>query len=217
MFSWMSFRQETGEKRWKPEILGRAPGLSSPLILAVPSSLTPELLRKHLHPLTGPGQPSLSDSDHNASSAFPEQNSRGNSGRDPVWPQGWWLDTWAPLWPPYQRPAQVHLRLPAVGQCCAHKLVSIQCQIQSLNCLPKYTLTWTFLCTLINQRLWPQRGSDIQAVMPGPKWTPQTYSVSSNQGMGPRSPRTVTSSDYCQTYRLSLRGISSGTSIPRMR
>ena len=83
---------QTGDWREKMETRDTGQGsralLSSPLILAVPSSLTPELPRKHLHPLTGPGQLSLSDSDHNASSAFPEQNSRGNSGRDPVWPQG---------------------------------------------------------------------------------------------------------------------------------
>ena len=62
--------------------------VSSPLILAVPLSLTPELLRKHFNPLIGPGQPSLSDSDHNASFAFPVQNWRGKSGRDPMRPQG---------------------------------------------------------------------------------------------------------------------------------
>ena len=48
----------------------------------------PELLRKHLQSLIGPEQPSLSDSDHNASSAFPVQNWRGKSGHAPVWPQG---------------------------------------------------------------------------------------------------------------------------------
>ena len=67
---------------------GQGSRVSSPLILAVLSSLTPELLRKHFHPLIGPGQPSLSDSDHNASSAFPVQNWRGKSGHAPVRPQG---------------------------------------------------------------------------------------------------------------------------------
>ena len=62
---------------------GQGSRVSSPLILAVPLSLTPELLRKHFNPLIGPGQPSLSDSDHNASSAFPVQNWRGKSGHAP--------------------------------------------------------------------------------------------------------------------------------------
>ena len=53
-----------------------------------PEPVTPELLRKYLYPLTGLGQSSLSDSDHNASPAFPVQNWRGNSGHDPVWPPG---------------------------------------------------------------------------------------------------------------------------------
>ena len=53
-----------------------------------PEPVTPELLRKYLHPLIGLGQPPLSDSDHNASSAFPVQKWRGKSGRTPVWPQG---------------------------------------------------------------------------------------------------------------------------------
>ena len=67
---------------------GQGSRVSSPPILAVPSSLTPELLREHLHSLPGPGQPSLSDSDHNASSAFPVQNWRGKSGHAPMRPQG---------------------------------------------------------------------------------------------------------------------------------
>ena len=51
MFSSMSFREETWREKMDTRDTGRAPGLSSPLILAVPSSLTPELLRKHLRPL----------------------------------------------------------------------------------------------------------------------------------------------------------------------
>ena len=53
-----------------------------------PEPVTPELLRKYLHPLTGLGQSSLSDSDHKASCAFPVQKWREKSGRAPVWPQG---------------------------------------------------------------------------------------------------------------------------------
>jgi len=53
-----------------------------------PEPVTPELLRKYLLPLTGLGQSSLSDSDHNASCAFPVQKWREKSGRAPVWPQG---------------------------------------------------------------------------------------------------------------------------------
>ena len=67
---------------------------------------------------------------------------------------------------------QALLRISAVGECCAHKLVSIRCQNQSRNCHPKYTLSWTFLSPLNNQGLWPQRESDIKAVMPGPEWSP---------------------------------------------
>ena len=53
-----------------------------------PEPVTPELLRKYLHPLTGLGQSFLSDSDHKASCAFPVQKWREKSGRAPVWPQG---------------------------------------------------------------------------------------------------------------------------------
>ena len=124
------------------------------------------------------------------------------SGRTPVWPQGWWLDTWAPLWPPYQRSAQALPRLPAVGQCCAHKLLSIQCQVQSVSCFPKYTLTWMFLSPQNNQRLWPQRESDIKAVKPGFRVQGGAHKhtqCSSYQGMRPWIPSS------CHFFRLLTR------------
>ena len=95
------------------------------------------------------------------------------------------------LWPPYQRSAKALPRLPAVGECCAHKLVSIQCQVQSVSCFPKYTLTWMFLSPQNNQRLWPQRGSDIKAVKPGFQVQGGAHKhtgCSSYQGMRPWTP-----------------------------
>ena len=176
----MSCREET----WREKMETWDTGQGSRTLLSSnpclnPEPVTPELLRKYLYPLTGLGQSSLSDSDHNASSAFPVQKWREKSGRAPLWPQGWWLDTWAPLWPPYPRSAQALPRLPAVGECCAHKLVSIQCQVQSVSCFPKYTLTCMFLSTkqpktLASERI---RYQGCKTWFPGRGWSSQTYSM----------------------------------------
>ena len=211
MFSSMSSREETWREKMDTWDTGTAPGLSSPLILAVPrawpqscseSTLTPSLDQgSHLcrtqttkHPLPSP--------------------CRTGEGRVVVPLCGHRADGWIPA-----LPSDLLSRdLPRLSSGSQRQVSAVHTSWCPLSVKFKaWTVTqntpWHGPSPWNNQGLWPQRGSDIKAQSGAHKHTGYPH----YQVMGPWRPSTITSSGYCQTYRFSLWGISSGTSIPRMR
>lgn len=148
----------------KEGTFGDRPGLqSAPLLQSLPHPL--ELLRKHLHSCTAaqpPGQPSLWDSGLSPSSPSPRQSRREQSRGAPVWHRA---DDRRP-----ELPFDLLTRdLPRVSLGSQQRDRAVppkgspkQCQVQSLNCFPKHTLTQTFSSPLNDPGLWPQGRADLQ-------------------------------------------------------